>query len=81
MPHYLLFQLEYRDLKSINIEIDDEDSNKNTEVRYVDMIGPMSDDKAFIDVPCNSKEVVFIECSKLECGRRPAHVKTESLAR
>ena len=74
--------LEYRDLKSIEIEIDDEESNKNTaEVRYVDMIGPMSDDKSFINVPCNSKEVVYIECSKLECGRRPAHVKPESLAR
>jgi hypothetical protein len=45
------------------------------------MIGPMSDDKSFINVPCNSKEVVYIECANLECGRRPAHVNTESLAR
>ena len=41
----------------------------------------MSDEKSFIDVPCKSKEVVKIECESLECGRRPAHVKTESLAR
>lgn len=73
--------LEYRDLKSIEIEIDDDETNKNSDVRYVDMVGPMSDDKSFINVPCNSKEVVYIECSNLECGRRPAHVKTESLAR
>ena len=45
------------------------------------MIGPMSDDKSFIDVPCESREVVHIECSNLECGRRPAHIKPESLAR
>ena len=51
------------------------------DVRYVDMIGPMSDDKSFIDVPCQSREVVHIECNHLECGRRPAHIKPESLAR
>ena len=45
------------------------------------MIGPMSDDKSFIDVPCQSREVVHIECNHLECGRRPAHIKPESLAR
>ena len=73
--------LEYRDLKSIEIEIDDDETNKNSDVRYVDMIGPMSDDKSFINVPCNSREVVYIECSNLECGRRPANVKTESIAR
>lgn len=47
--------LEYQDLKSIKIEIDNEDTNMNQEVRYVDMIGPMSDDKSFINVPCNSR--------------------------
>lgn len=41
----------------------------------------MSEDKSFINVPCNSREVVRIECSGLECGRRPAHVKMEALAR
>lgn len=51
------------------------------DVRYVDMIGPMSDDKSFIDVPCESREVVRIECNHLECGRRPAHIKPESIAR
>ena len=45
------------------------------------MIGPMSDDKSFIDVPCQSREVVHIECDNLECGRRPAHIKPESVAR
>ena len=45
------------------------------------MIGPMSDDKSFIDVPCESREVVRIECNHLECGRRPAHIKPESIAR
>ena len=54
---------------------------KERDVRYVDMIGPMSDDKSFIDVPCESREVVHIECNHLECGRRPAHIKPESLAR
>jgi len=47
--------LEYRDLKSIKVETDDEDSKINQDVRYVDMIGPMSDDKSFINVPCHSK--------------------------
>ena len=45
------------------------------------MIGPMSDDKSFIDVPCQSREVVHIQCDNLECGRRPAHVKLEALSR
>lgn len=70
--------LEYRDLDSIDIIADDE---KNPNIRYVDMIGPMSDDKSFIDVPCPSREVVHITCSNLECGRRPAHVPLESVSR
>lgn len=57
------------------------DTEDKLDIRYVDMIGPMSDDKSFINVPCNSREVVKIECSGLECGRRPAHVKLEALAR
>jgi len=47
--------LEYRDLKSIQIEIDNEEMNKEKEVRYVDMIGPMSEEKSFINVPCSSR--------------------------
>ena len=75
--------LEYRDLINIEIVVDEEGKNAEVEpdIRYVDMVGPMSDEKSFIDVPCASKEVVKIECESLECGRRPAHVKTESLAR
>ena len=44
--------LEYRNLKSIDIV---EDSEEGTEVRYVDMIGPMSEKRSFIQVPCPSK--------------------------
>ncbi|TRY68657.1 hypothetical protein TCAL_02473 [Tigriopus californicus] len=70
--------LEYRDLKSIALQTDTEE---NEDIRYVDMIGPMSDAKSFISVPCNAREVVHIECEHLECGRRPAHVKMEDKAR
>ncbi len=44
--------LEYRTLNSVNIV---RDAENNSEVRYVDMIGPMSDDRSFINVPCPSK--------------------------
>ena len=44
--------LEYRNLKSIDIV---EDSEEGNEVRYVDMIGPMSEKRSFIQVPCPSK--------------------------
>ena len=70
--------LEYRDLNAIRVM---EDEEKNPDIRYVDMIGPMSDDKSFIDVPCQSHEVVHIACGGLECGRRPAHVPMESVSR
>lgn len=70
--------LEYRHLKSIDIV---EDAEIDREVRYVDMIGPMSEKRSFIEVPCPSKEVVHIKCNGLECGRRPAYVNQDSLAR
>lgn len=77
--------LEYRDLGSIEIRVDDEgearDDEDNPDVRYVDMVGPMADQKNFIDVPCLTRQVVHITCDSLECGLRPASVKTESLAR
>ena len=44
--------LEYRHLKSIDIV---EDAEIDKEVRYVDMIGPMSEKRSFIEVPCPSK--------------------------
>ena len=44
--------LEYRNLESIDIVQDAEIDN---EVRYVDMIGPMSEKRSFIEVPCPSK--------------------------
>jgi hypothetical protein len=44
--------LEYRNLKSIDIV---EDAEEGNEVRYVDMIGPMSEKRSFIQVPCPSK--------------------------
>lgn len=50
-----------RDLVDINIVVDDEsESAKDDGIRYVDMVGPMSDEKSFIDVPCSSKEVVQV---------------------
>ena len=49
--------LEYRDLVDIKIVVDDETA---ADIRYVDMVGPMSDEKSFIDVPCTSKEVVQV---------------------
>jgi corin len=70
--------LEYRSLQSIDIV---RDAEEDREVRYVDMIGPMSEKRSFITVPCPSKEVVHIRCNQLECGRRPAHVNPTSLAR
>ena len=47
----------------------------------MDMIGPMSSDKSFIDVPCPSREVVHVSCAGLQCGRRPAHVDLAARAR
>lgn len=70
--------LEYQSLQSIDIVVDGE---TDKEVRYVDMIGPMSKKRSFVQVPCLSKEVVHIKCNGLECGRRPAHVSLDSLAR
>ena len=48
------------------------------QIRYVDMMGPMSEDRSFVEVPCHSRSVVKVECKNLECGRRPAHVKEAS---
>ena len=48
------------------------------QIRYVDMMGPMSEDRSFVEVPCHSRSVVKVECKNLECGRRPAHVKEPS---
>ena len=70
--------LEYRHMKSIDIVTDKE---VDKEVRYVDMIGPMSQKRSFVQVPCLSKQVVQIKCNGLECGRRPAFVPKDSLAR
>ena len=42
--------LEYRTLDDIDIVQD-----RESEVRYVDMIGPMSEKRSFIEVPCPSK--------------------------
>ena len=57
-----------RDLVDINIVVDNEDeigsaavAKSNDGIRYVDMVGPMSDEKSFIDVPCSSKEVVQVK--------------------
>ena len=44
----------------INIVVDDESESAKDGIRYVDMVGPMSDEKSFIDVPCSSKEVVQV---------------------
>lgn len=44
--------LEYRHLHSINVVTDAEDDK---EVRYVDMIGPMSEKRSFITVPCPTR--------------------------
>ena len=43
--------LEYRTLQSIDVVQDTEEN----EVRYVDMIGPMSKERSFITVPCPSR--------------------------
>ena len=48
------------------------------QIRYVDMMGPMSEDRSFVEVPCHSRSVVKVDCKNLECGRRPAHVKEPS---
>ena len=57
--------LEYRDLVDIKIVVDDESA---ADIRYVDMVGPMSDEKSFIDVPCTSKEVVQVNSfSIIDC--------------
>ena len=45
----------------INIVVDDESDSAKDGTRYVDMVGPMSDEKSFIDVPCSSKEVVQVK--------------------
>ena len=70
--------LEYRHLKSIKVV---QDIENQSDVRYVDMIGPMSKEKSFVEVPCPTKEVVHIKCNGLECGRRPAYVNPQSEAR
>ena len=44
--------LEYRRLDSIDLV---EDAEENKEIRYIDMIGPMSEKKSFVQVPCTSK--------------------------
>lgn len=42
-------------------------AKSNDGIRYVDMVGPMSDEKSFIDVPCSSKEVVQVKQRKIVC--------------
>ena len=54
------------------------DAAAEDQIRYVDMMGPMSEDRSFVEVPCHSRSVVKVECKNLECGRRPAHVKEAS---
>ena len=46
--------LEYRTLESIDVV---QDKEENKEIRYVDMIGPMSKERSFITVPCPSRYV------------------------
>jgi hypothetical protein len=68
--------LEYRDLEEVEIiEDEEEKEDEEEQIRYVDMMGPMSEDRSFVEVPCHTRSVVKIECKNLECGRRPAHVK------
>ncbi len=42
--------LEYKNLISVDVVKDEE-----ADVKYVDMIGPISDDKSFITVPCQDR--------------------------
>ncbi|XP_040566515.1 uncharacterized protein [Lepeophtheirus salmonis] len=70
-------KLDYKNFTSAELLMDEEDGD----IRYVDMTGPMSEEKTFITVPCDTKKVVRIKCEDLKCGKRPAHVSQESLAR
>ncbi len=61
-----------------------EDDEDNPEIRYVDMVGPMSSGpgKSFVEVPCTRRQVLSVSCAgELACGRRPAHVGDESRSR
>ena len=70
--------LEYQDLKDIQLTVDTDD---DPEIQYVAMVGQLSDENSFINVPCPTRKVVQIQCQGLECGRRPAHVKSKQLGR
>ena len=57
------------------------DEEDNPEIQYLDMIGPMSNTKGYVEVPCPSRQVVSITCAGLDCGRRPARVEADAAAR
>ncbi len=68
--------LDYQTLMHIDVRVDTEENN---DIRYVDMVGPMSDKsrsnrRSFVSVPCVSREVVHIECSDIRCGKTPARL-------
>ncbi len=74
--------LEYEELTSIDIEEDEEES---PDIRYVDMVGPMSrgkGGKSFVEVPCTNKQVIKVSCNGgPKCGRRPASIPDEMRSR
>ncbi len=78
--------LEYKELGNIRIQEDEEEGNRD--IRYVDMVGPMSagskrdGGRSFVEVPCAKRQVLKVSCAGgLACGRRPAHVPSEERSR
>ena len=72
--------LDFNSLDTIQV-LADAENNERDSIRYVDMISPNANGVGtFITVPCLSREVIFIECSDLRCGKAPARINSEVLS-
>ncbi|XP_076678989.1 atrial natriuretic peptide-converting enzyme isoform X1 [Andrena cerasifolii] len=63
--------LTYTGVKSVNVRVDEEE-----DVQYVHMEDPSATEITFVRAPCPSKEVMYVECSELECGVQPLRAKS-----
>ncbi|XP_066594436.1 atrial natriuretic peptide-converting enzyme [Prorops nasuta] len=62
--------LTYTGVKSVEVRIDNE-----KDIQYVHMEDPSASEITFVRAPCTSKEVMYIQCSNLECGIQPLRSK------
>ncbi|KAG1654936.1 Atrial natriuretic peptide-converting enzyme [Nymphon striatum] len=79
-----------RSLATTTCELLGFQSTKNIEMRkdtdkdhkaFVQMVDPLSSEVKFVRSPCPSRHVLYLRCSHLECGRRPAHSSLEDVSR